>query len=121
MQEDLELDNGHFSVLVQRKCGLLSLQSCWTKDDKIQRKRTPSFPCHESIVQLKSKGGAGNDYNFFSHNYVCKSVQFLRNSRKNVWIIWNLSWYNGETCFGRAVEFLIRAKRDQDRRAFFFG
>ena len=57
---DLEHDNGHFSVLVQRKSGILSVKIVHTvngskigrEDDvDIRRKRTSSLPCHESTVQ----------------------------------------------------------------------
>ena len=72
-------------------------------DVDIGRKRTPSFPTHESIVQRSAQKQRrwkivdtllcrpGHDYNCFSHNYFCQSAQSLRSSRRNVWRIWNLS------------------------------
>ena len=45
-------------------------QSCWTNDDKMCRKRTPSFPCHGKIVNTFLRW-PGNDWNCFSHNYCC--------------------------------------------------
>ena len=58
-QRDLEQDNGHFSVLVQRKKWYsISEDSPQGELDKIAqkmmltfRKHTPSLPIHESIVQ----------------------------------------------------------------------
>ena len=103
-------------------------QNCRKNDAR--RKRTPSLPDHESIVQRSAQEQrrwkivdpqlcrSRHDSNCFSHNYLCKSVQSLRSSRRNVSRIWILSWLNGETLCGRTVEFLIRAKRDQDKCAF---
>ena len=97
-------------------------------DVKIRRKRTPSLSSHESIVQRSAQKQRrwtivntllcrpGNDYNCFSHNYFCKSAQSLRSSRRNVWRIWILS--RGKTRCGWTVEFLVRAKCDQHKRAF---
>ena len=104
LQEDSEQDIGHFSVLVQRKSGILSVKIAHKvngtngrKDDgDTRRKRTPSRPSHESIVQWSVQEQRrwkivdpllcrpGPDYNFFSHNYFCKSAQYLRSSRRNV-------------------------------------
>ena len=91
-------------------------------DDNTRRKRTPSLPSHEPVVQRNYKKQRrwkivdpllcrpGNDYNCFSHNYSCKSAQSLRGSRRNVSRIWILS--RGKTRCGRTVEFLVRAKYD---------
>ena len=74
--------------------------------------------------QLKSKGGGKLSIHYcadqetietVSHNYLCKPAQSLRSSRRNVWRVRNLSRSNGATRCGRTIEFLIRAKRDQDR------
>ena len=69
---------------------------CIAGDDNTRRKRTPSLPSHEPVVQRSAKkqrrwkivdplcSRFGNDYNCFSHNYFCKSAQSLRCSRRNV-------------------------------------
>ena len=56
-------------------------QSRWIDNDQIQRKRTPSFPCHESTVPRNAQKQRwwniinthlrwwGNDWNWFSHNF----------------------------------------------------
>ena len=51
MQEDSQQDDGHSSDLDQKRSGiLLMLTDHKENDDEIRRKRTPSFPSHESIV-----------------------------------------------------------------------
>ena len=67
-------------------------QSRWIDDDKIWRKRTPSFLSHESIVPRNLQKQRrwkiintllrwwGNDRNCFSHYYFCLSAQYLRSS-----------------------------------------
>ena len=60
----------------------------------------------------------GNDLNCFSHNYFCKSAQSLRVSRRNVWRIWIQPRKNGRTRCERTIEFLVRAKCDQEKHAF---
>ena len=44
-------------------------QICWIDDDRIWRKRTPSFPCHDSIVlrnaQKRRRWKIANDTNLF--------------------------------------------------------
>ena len=68
LEEDLEQDNGHFSVLVQRKVVFCQWrystrwmgQNGWKDDGNTNRKRTPSLSSHENPLsrgQLKSKGG----------------------------------------------------------------
>ena len=105
MQENSEQENGHSLVLVQRKKVLCQWRwsSKWMgqhgrKDDvDIRRKQTPSFPIHESIVERSAQKQrqweivdpllcqSRHDYNFFSHNYFCKSTQFFaEQSRKYV-------------------------------------
>ena len=59
-----------------------------------------------------------DSWDYFSHNQFWKSAQSLRSSRWNVWRTRNSSRLNGATRCGRKIEFLIRAKRDQDRSAF---
>ena len=78
-------------------------QNRWIDDDQIQRKRTPSFPSHESIVSRNAKKQRrwkiidtllcwwGNDWNCFSHNYFCQAAQYLRSSLRCVWGIRYLS------------------------------
>ena len=49
-------------------------QSCWTNDDQVQRKRTPSFPSHESIINtLLCRWG--NGWNCFSHKKIISANQ----------------------------------------------
>ena len=68
------------------------------KDDgDTRRKRTPSLPSHESIVQRSTQkqrswkivdtlcSRFGNDWDYISHNYFCKSAQSLPSRRRNVW------------------------------------
>ena len=86
--------------------------------------------CYKSIVQRSAQKQSpwkivdtllcrfGDDSNCFSHNYFCNSAQSSRSSRRFLWWIQCLSSKNGETRAGRIIEFLIRAKRDQDRTAF---
>ena len=58
MRKDFRQQDGHSSDLDQKRSGILFMienhmemgQSRRTDDDKIWRKRTPSFPCYESIV-----------------------------------------------------------------------
>ena len=59
LQKDSQQDVGHSSDLDQKRSDIFYLywqttrrmgQSRWIDDDQIQRKRTPSFPSHESIV-----------------------------------------------------------------------
>ena len=68
-------------------------------DGDTRRKRTPSLPSHESIVQRTAQEQRwwkfvntflcrpGHDFNCFSQNCLCKPARSLRSSRKNVWII----------------------------------
>ena len=57
LQKDSQQDVGHSSDLDQKRSGIPCWQttrrmgrSRWIDDDQVQRKRTPSFPCHESTV-----------------------------------------------------------------------
>ena len=69
MQEDLEQDNGHFSVLLQRKCSSISEDSPQGEWDKNAEKMMvtlaesgyPVFRASSPLSrgQLKSKGGGG--------------------------------------------------------------
>ena len=89
-----------------------------------------NFPCFKSIVQKSTQkqrswtivdtlfSRFGNDWDYFSHNCFCKSAQSLRSSRRNVWRVRNPSRSNGASRCGREIKFLTRAKRDQDRSAF---
>ena len=72
-------------------------QSRWIDDDQIRRKRTPSFPCHESKVPRNAQKQRswkiintllcrwGYDWNSFSHNNFCSSAQYSRSSLRCVW------------------------------------
>ena len=110
MQRNSEQDNGHSSGLDQRKSGILSVkqstrwmgQNRWEDDGDTRRKRTPSLPIHESIIQRSAHRQRwwkivntllrwpGNDWNCSSHNYFCQSAQFLRSSLRYVWRMWHL-------------------------------
>ena len=62
-------------------------QNRWEDDGDTLRKRTPSLSSHESTVQRSAEKEwrwkivdpllcrPGNDYNYFSNNYFCKSAQ----------------------------------------------
>ena len=96
----------------------------------IRRKWMSNFPRHEPIVQRSTQKQRTrktvnslccrprNNWDYFSHDCFCKSAQSLRSSRRDVRRVQNPSRQIGATRCGRAVEFLIRAKRDQDRSAF---
>ena len=99
-------------------------------DVDTRRKRTSSLSSHESIDQRSAQEQRrwkivdpllcrpGHDYHCFSHNYFCKSAQSLRSSRRKC--VKNMNPFmidRGIRC-GRTVEFLIRAKRDQEKHAF---
>ena len=137
VQEDLEQDNGHFSVLVQRKSGILSvkivhkvngtkwLNFWWSHSE---RGDIPVFRATSPLSrgQLKCKGGGKLSIHYcadqepmttvFRTITLKKSAQSSRSSRRNVWRIWILS--RGKTPCGRTVEFLVRAECDQHKRAF---
>ena len=90
----------------------------------------PNFPFFKSIVQRSTQkqrswkivdtlfSRSGKDWDYFSPICFCKSAQSLRSSRIIVWRVRNPSRSNGATRYGRAIEFLIRAERDQDRSSF---
>ena len=97
----------------------------------IRRKWLSNFPCYEPIVVQRStqkqrtwktvdtlSSRIGNDWDYFSHNCLCKSAQSLRSNRGDMWRVWNPSWKNGETRCDGAIKFLTRAKCDQDRSTF---
>ena len=75
--------------------------------DKIWRKRTPSFPSHESLVSRNAQKQRrwkiintllcrwGYGWNCSSHNSFCSSAQSLRSSLTCVWGIQCLSNKNG--------------------------
>ena len=140
IQEDLEQDTGHFSILVQRKVVFYQwVQSTkwmgqngrgdkwWHSQKADTQSSVPRVLCPEVSTEAKAVENCRYTIKpiwkrlklfFASHNYFCKSAQSFRSSCRNVWRTWNLSWWNGETRCGRAVEFVIRAKRDQDRISF---
>ena len=72
-------------------------QSRWIDDDQIRRKRTPSFPSHESNVSRNAEKQRrwkiiftflcrwGYGFNCFSHNYFCQSAHHLWWSVRLVW------------------------------------
>ena len=62
---------------VQRKTTRRMGQSRWIEDDQIQRKQTPSFPSHESIVSRnaqKSKGGGKLSIQFCADGDMIETV-----------------------------------------------
>ena len=61
---------------LQRKTTRRMGQSRWIDDDQIQRKRTPSFPSHESISRgtLKSKGGGKSSMHFCADGDTIETV-----------------------------------------------
>ena len=97
---------------IQRKTTRKMGQSRWIDDDQIQRKRTPSFPSHESIVSRNAQKQRKwkiistllfrwwYDWNCFSHNYFCQSDQYLQSSLRCVWRVQYLSNKNGDTRIG---------------------
>ena len=107
-------------------------QSRWIDDDQIQRKRTPSFPSHESVVWRNAQKQRRwkiictllwrwwYDWNCFSHNYVCSSAQYLRSSLRILWRVQYLSNKHKETCCGRAIRPILRASKliDNDTHTF---
>ena len=86
-------------------------QSRRADDDQIRRKRIPSLPIHESIIQRSVPKQRwwkiinthlrwwGDGWNSFSHNCFCWSAQYMRSSLRFVWRIQILACYNRETCF----------------------
>ena len=95
-----------FSGLGSEKSGILSVKIVHKVNGTnmaermfvvgIRRKRTPNFPCYKSIVQRHTQKQRswkivdtllcrpGNERDYLSHNYFCKSTQSLRSSRRNV-------------------------------------
>ena len=88
----------------------------------IRRKWMSNFPCYNSIVQRSTQKQKSwkivNTPYYFSHNCFCKSAQSLRSCHRNVWRVRNPSRSIGATRCERAIKFLIRAKRNQDRSTF---
>ena len=107
-------------------------QSRRINDGKICRKRTPSFPCRESIVPRNAQKQRwwniintllrwwGNDWNCLWHNYFCQSAQYLRSSLRFVWRIQSLSSKNGETRAGRTIWPIVRASKIVDDNTYTF-
>ena len=74
-------------------------QNCRKDAIGIRWERMSNFPRYEPIVQRSTQKQRtlkivdallcrfGNDWDYFSHNCFCKSAQFLRSSRRNVWRI----------------------------------
>ena len=107
-------------------------QSRWIDDDQIRRKRTPSFPFHESIVTRNAQERRWwiiistflcrwrFCWNCFSRNYFCKSVQYRRSSLRFVWRIQSLPCENRETCFGRTIWPIVCADKFVDDNTYTF-
>ena len=62
----------------------------------------------------------GYDWNCFSHNYFCRSAQYLRSSLRFVWWIRYLSSKNGETRAGRTIWSSVRASKIIDNDTYTF-
>ena len=114
-----------------------SPQGEWDKNGRedvvdIRRKRTPSLPCHESIVPRNAQKQRRwkiiytllcrwrYDWNCFSYNYFCKSAQSLRSSLRFVWWIQCLSSKNGATRAGRTIWPIVRAGKIVDNNTYTF-
>ena len=138
MQQDLEKDNGHLLVLVVRKSGystseedspqgecdnmavrmLLELaesamSNFFSATSPLSRGPTQKQRPWKIVDTLLCR--FGNDWDYSSHICFWKSAQSLRSSRRNVCRVRNPSRSNVATRCGRAIKFLTRAKRDQDR------
>ena len=112
-------------VLYQLRQSTRSMgQYDWKDVVWIRRKWMSNFPRYEPIVQRSTQkqrtrktvdtlsSRFGNEWNYFSHNCLCKSAQSLRSNRGNVWRIWIPSLENGETRCHGAIKFLTRAECD---------
>ena len=99
------------------------------KDDvNVRRKWTSDFPCHESIV----KGSAQKHRRWEVVDSLCADLDMIKTYRTIFLLISSVFTEQLQKCvkdmnssmigqgnrFGRAVEFLIRVKRHQDRSAF---
>ena len=123
-QRDWEKDKCHFLVLVLKRSGTVSVKTVhesvgqygWKDLVGIRRGRLKKQRPWKIVDTLCNR--FGNDRDYFSHKCLCKSAQSLRSNRRDMWRVWNLSRWNGATHCERTIEFLIRAKRDQDRNAF---
>ena len=112
MQEDFHQEDGNSSSLDQKKKWQTTRrmgQSRWIDDDKIWRKRTPNFPCHESTVPRnaqKAKEVENYQYTsalmverlklFFAQLFLLISSASTEQSQI-VWGIQSLPCKNGET------------------------
>ena len=136
LQKDSEQDNGHSSDLNQRKNGVLSIKPIQNEWDNIAEKmmvtlaesRLPIFRVTSPLSRgvLESKSGGKLSIHCADHETIktvfrtIASVNqlSLHGAVAEMWRIFMLSWQNGVTRRERTIEFLIRAKRDQDKRAF---
>ena len=110
LRSDSEQDNGHFSVMDQRKSGIRSVKTVKVNGTKSLRRwwwhsqkadtQSSEPRVHCPGVSSKAKDTEKLSIHFaadqetietFSHNYFCKSAQSLRSSRRNVWRMWILS------------------------------
>ena len=109
----------HWQRKTRRKMG----SSRWIDDDQIRRKRTPSFPCHESIVPRNAQKQRwwkiintllcrwGYDWNCFSHTYLSissvsteQSQICVRNTVPVKQVRGDLCWQNNLThCLSKQV------------------
>ena len=139
LRKDLEQDNGHFSVLIQRKSGILSVQIVHkVNGTKIAELMMLEFgECGHPVFRatsplsrghLKSKGGGKLS------THCCADQETIKTVFRTITSVNQLSLYGavaemceeyetfhdrtGQPRCRREVEFLIRAKRDQDRSAF---
>ena len=105
-------------------------QSRWIDDDQIQRKRTPSFPIHESIVSRNAQKQRRwknvytllcrwwYDWNFCT--IISVNQPSIYGAVSCVWGIQYLSNKNGETRIGRTIWPIVRSRRlvDNDTQTF---
>ena len=108
---------------LQRKTTRRMGQSRWIDDEQIQRKQTPSFPSHETVVPRNAQKQRRwkiiytllcrlrYDWNCFSHTDFCQSAQYLRSSLRLVWRVKYLSKKHRETCCVRAIWPIVRASK----------
>ena len=136
MQTDLEQDNGCLVVLVLNRSGLLSVKRVHKEewDNLGDVGNWQKADIQFSVIQVHcpevdSKAQVTENVRYYCadcetvesicrENHFCKSVHLSRSSRRDVWRIRNSSRQNGTTRCERKIEFLVRAKRDQDRSVF---
>ena len=138
LQKDLEQDNGHLLVLVLKRSGTVSvktvhkeygtilLKGCWWNSQKAD-----NFPCYKSVVQRSAQ--KQRPWKIVDTVY-CADLETIETIFRIISTVNDLSLHGaaaemceeceslhertGRPVVWRTIEFLIRAKRDQDRSAF---